>query len=64
MLALSRRSWPPATTGPPGPSAANYVAVHGPPRTKYGCHGWSALPQVVPRQQAGKTVATATNRPI
>ena len=34
------------------------------PRTKYGCHGWSALPQVVPLQQAGKTVAAATNRPI
>ena len=28
---LSRRSWSPATTGPPGPSAANYVAVDGPP---------------------------------
>ena len=28
---LSHRSWSPATTGPPGPSAANYVAVDGPP---------------------------------
>ena len=28
---MSRRSWSPATTGPPGPSAANYVAVDGPP---------------------------------
>ena len=27
---LSRRSWSPTTTGPPGPSAANYVAVDGP----------------------------------
>ena len=30
-LGLSRRSWFPATTGPPGPSAPNYVAVEGPP---------------------------------
>ena len=28
---LSRRSWSPATTGPPGLSAASYVAVDGPP---------------------------------
>ena len=28
---LSRRSWSPATTGPPGPSVANYVTVDGPP---------------------------------
>ena len=31
LRVLSRRSWSPATTGPPGPSAANYVAVDGPP---------------------------------
>ena len=30
IMVLSRRSWSPATTGPPGPSAANYVAVDGP----------------------------------
>ena len=28
---VSRHNWSPATTGPPGPSAANYVAVDGPP---------------------------------
>ena len=28
---LSRHSWSPATTGPPGPFATNYVAVDGPP---------------------------------
>ena len=28
---MSRRSWSPTTTGPPRPSAANYVAVNGPP---------------------------------
>ena len=28
---LSRRKWSPATTGPPGPSMANCVAVDGPP---------------------------------
>ena len=28
---LSRCSRSPATTGPPGPSAANYVAINGPP---------------------------------
>ena len=27
--------------GLPGPSAAKYVAVDGPPGTKYGCHRWS-----------------------
>ena len=31
VCGLSRRSWSPATTGPPGPSAASYVAVDGPP---------------------------------
>ena len=30
-MGLSHRSWSPATTGPPGPSAANYVAVDGLP---------------------------------
>ena len=60
---LSRRSWSPATTGPPGPSAANYVAVDGPPDQVW-------LPWMVrfaasgPPWQAGKTVAAATNRPI
>ena len=44
---LSRRSWSPATTGPPGPSAANYVAVDGPPGPSMAamdgplCHKWS-----------------------
>ena len=48
----------------PGPSAANYVAVDGPPGPSMAamdgplCRKWS------PRQQAGKTVASATNRPI
>ena len=54
----------------PGPSAANYVAVVGPPGPSMAamdgplCRKWSPLPQVVPRYQAGKTVAAATNRPI
>ena len=44
---LSRRSWSPATTGPPGPSAANYVAVDGPPGPNVAamdgplCRKWS-----------------------
>ena len=44
---LSRRSWSPATTGPPGPSAANYVAVDDPPGPSMAamdgplCRKWS-----------------------
>ena len=47
LYVLSRRSWSPATTGPPGPSAANYVAVDGPPRPSMAamdgplCRKWS-----------------------
>ena len=46
-LDMSRRSWSPATTGPPGPSAANYVAVDGPPGPNMAamdgplCRKWS-----------------------
>ena len=40
---------PPSQLVPPDHlRQVSYVAVDGPPRTKYGCHGWSALPQVVP----------------
>ena len=44
---MSRRSWSPATTGPPGPSAASYVAVDGPPGPSMAamdgplCRKWS-----------------------
>ena len=44
---LSRRSWSPATTGPSGPSAANYVAVDGLPGPSMAamdgplCRKWS-----------------------
>ena len=44
---VSCRSWSPATTGPPGPSAANYVAVDGPPGPSMAamdgplCRKWS-----------------------
>ena len=47
LYVLSRRSWSPATTGPPGPSAANYVAVDGPPGPSMAamdgpfCRKWS-----------------------
>ena len=46
---LSRRSWSSATTGPPGPSAANYVAVNGPPGPSMAamdgplCRKWSPV---------------------
>ena len=36
----------PPKIGPPGPSAAKYVAVDGPPRSKCGCHRWSPGPSV------------------
>ena len=44
---LSCRSWSPTTTGPPGPSVANYVAVNGPPGPSMAaidgplCRNWS-----------------------
>ena len=47
MYVLSRRSWSPATAGPPGPSAASYVAVGGPPGPSMAamdgpiCRNWS-----------------------
>ena len=46
-MVLSRRSWSPATTGPPGPSAASYVAIDGPPGPSMAamdgplCRKWS-----------------------
>ena len=52
---LSRRSWSPTTTGPPGSSAANYVAVDGPPGPSMAamdgplCRKWS--PCSKPRKQ-------------
>ena len=58
VLGLSRRSWSPATTGPPGPSAANYVAIDGPPGPSMAamngppCHKWS--PPTDSRLQAGQ----------
>ena len=51
MHVLSRCNWSPATTGPPGPSAAIFVAIDGPPdqvwQTMTATDG-PALPQVVP----------------
>ena len=48
---LSRRKWSPATTGPARPSMADLVAIDGPAGPCiHGCHGWSALPQVVPHE--------------
>ena len=47
VTGLSHRSWSPATTGPPEPSAANYVAVDGPPGPSMAamdgplCRKWS-----------------------
>ena len=44
---LSHLSWCPATTGPPGPSVANYVAIDGPPGPSMAvmdgllCRKWS-----------------------
>ena len=61
--ALLRCSWSPVTTDPPGPSAANYVAVDGPSDQVW-------LPWMVrfaasgPLVASRKTVAAATNRPI
>ena len=54
VLGLSRRSWSPATTGPPGPSAANYVAVDGPPDQVW-------LPWMVRFAASGPPVASRKN---
>ena len=43
-MQLSRRKWSPATTGPARPSMAFDCRRW----SIYGCHRWSALPQVVP----------------
>ena len=62
---LSCCSWSPATTGPPGPSEANYVAVDGPPGPSMSamdgplCHKWS--PCSKPEKQ---WLHAATNTPI
>ena len=59
-MGLSHRSWSPATTGPPGPSAANYVAVDDPPGPSMAamdgplCRKWS--PTIKPLK-VNKTVA-------
>ena len=52
---MSRRSWSAVTTGPPGPSAANYVAVDGPAdQVSCDCHGWFSLLQMVPGSKSEK----------
>ena len=59
-MGMSCRSWSPATTGPPGPSAANYVAVEGPPGPSMAamdgllCRKWSPTSKLA---QGDKTVA-------
>ena len=45
---LSRRSWSPTASGPPGPSMANFVAVDGPPGPIMAATDGPPLPQVVP----------------
>ena len=45
---LSRRSWSPAASGPPGLSTAIFVAVDGPPRPIMAATDGPPLPQVVP----------------
>ena len=46
---LSRRKWSPATTGPPGPSMADFVAIDGPPGPTMAavdgplCRKWSPM---------------------
>ena len=52
---LSRRSWSPATTGLPGPSAANYAAVDGPPDQVW-------LPWMVRFAASGPPVAIASRK--
>ena len=59
-MVLSRRSWSPATTGPLGLSAANYVAIDGPPGLSMAamdgprCRKWSPTSN---RLKVDKTVA-------
>ena len=45
---LSRRSWSPAESGPPGLSTAIFVAVDGPPGPIMAATDGPPLPQVVP----------------
>ena len=45
---LSRRSWSPAASGPPGLSTAIFVAVDGPPGPIMAATDGPPLPQVVP----------------
>ena len=62
---LSRRSWSPTTTGPPGPSAASYVTVDGPPGPSMAvmdgplCRKWSPCSKL-----EKQWLHVATNRPI
>ena len=71
-LDLSRRSWSPAVSGPPGPSMAIFVAVHGPPdqvwlpqMVPFALHRISSISMQLDGLQLGllntQTIATATN---
>ena len=46
---LSRRSWSPSASGPPGPSTAILLAVDGPPGPVMAATDGPPLPQVVPQ---------------
>ena len=49
MGILSRRSWSPAASGPPGPSMVILIAVDGPLRLVMAATDGLPLPQVVPQ---------------
>ena len=41
----------PPTTGPAGPSTANFVVIDGPAGTIYGCHAWMVRPDYPQRNK-------------
>ena len=65
---VPHHNWSPTTTGPPGPSAANYVAIDGPPGPSMAamngppCHKWSPDGFEIASRTGGKIAGGNTDR--